>query len=102
LCTVREYLLHAYKEWVSGMTKEMIEWYDHFGNNDPNFWRTKTEIIERCQEDFVIQSHGEVIHEDRNKVIIAANKRVDLDLSMPLYQDYTVIYKKLIRNREKL
>jgi len=80
----------------------MIEWYDHYGNDDHNVWRTKGEIVERCEADVVIQTVGNVIHENRTRVIIVTNERVDSDLTAPIYQDYMVIYKKLIRTRQGL
>lgn len=83
--------------------KERIEWLDHHG--DPigsAVWRNKSEIIEQSNADVVVESTGEVIYEDRKKVIIASEKRLDADLSQPLYRAYTNIYKKLILHREKL
>ena len=78
---------------------ETIDWLDHHGT--PDGWRTKAEIVERCREDLVIRSRGEVLYENAKKLIIASETRLDKDLTSPLYRDYTVIYKKLVVKRRK-
>ena len=82
--------------------KERIEWFDHHGDSGTLTWRSKSEIIERCEADVVVESVGEVLFEDGRRVIIASEKRLDSDLSQPIYRAYTCIYKKLIRHRQRL
>ena len=82
--------------------KERIEWFDHSGDLQNPLWRSKAEIIEACAADVVIESTGEVIFEGEERLIIASEKRLDPDLSQPIYRLYTNIYKKLIRQREEM
>ncbi len=81
------------------MSTEQIDWLDHHGDSDLR-WRTKAEILERSLDDVIIRIHGEILHEDSKRVIIATEKRLDVELAVPLYRAYTVIYKKLILRRE--
>ena len=81
------------------MAHEIVEWLDHYGNHGSKSWKTRGEIIEDCDKDFIVETHGQVLHENRTRLIIASDVRLDEDLAAPLYQNYTVIYKKLIRNR---
>ncbi len=82
--------------------KERIEWLDHSGDLDTPRWRSQSEITEGCQADVVVESTGEVIFENEDRLIIASEKRLDTDLPQPLYRLYTNIYKTLIRKREEL
>tara|TARA_Y100000310_G_C20683073_1_gene817223 strand:- start:2901 stop:3179 length:279 start_codon:yes stop_codon:yes gene_type:complete len=81
------------------MQRETIDWIDHFGSNTKE-WHSRGAILERIEEDMMVRTHGVVLFEDENRVLIASAERIDVDLSSPLYQDWSVIYKKLITNRE--
>ena len=79
---------------------EIVEWYDHSGDSGER-WKSEKEIIEDTGSDCVIRTHGVIIKEEEDRLIIASEERRDRDLIVPMYRSYSVIYKKLIISREK-
>ena len=76
-----------------------VDWIDHHGDSTQT-WRTRSEIVDNSEKDFVIRTYGEVIYEDDEKIIIAAEKRLDEDLWKTLYRYTTTIMKKLVTHIE--
>lgn len=65
-------------------------------------FRSKADILDSLnldKADFIIRTYGDVIYEDDTRLVIAAETRLDEDLNVPLYRNYTIIYKALIKNR---
>ena len=52
-------------------------------------------------EDIVIRTYGEILYEDENKILIATERRLDKDISLPKYRYLGVIHKKLVIGRGK-
>lgn len=75
-----------------------VDWIDHGGDTSPS-WYTKRDILAACQQPVVIRTYGAVLFEDKDKVILVGEERLDTDLPEPLYRWYTCIHKKLVIGR---
>lgn len=75
-----------------------VDWIDHFGQADDLF-RDRQDILDRVKEPVVIRTHGIILYEDKDKIVMVSEERLDADLVKPLYRQYMVIRKKLVIGR---
>ena len=79
---------------------ERITWFDHSGNKTGNDF-TKREIAKNIKEDIVNRTVGFLVYEDKRRVTLAHEARIDADLEEARFSLYTTIYKVGIITREK-
>lgn len=80
----------------------LVEWYDHYGNDDLHSWVSRDEVISSGRPQCVIRTYGELVWEDAQRLCLVSNMQPRDSNGEAAYSTRRVIYKKLIIRRIEL